>query len=214
MLAHLSGDPELKNAFLKGEDVHSITAAKIFGTSEVSNEMRAAAKTVNFGIIYGMSAFRLAKDLHIARSKAVEFINGYFNFYSKVKEYFEEVVKTARENGYVETISKRRRYLPELNASDHQERAAAERVAMNTPIQGSAADLIAEAMLRLQSKIKNENLPLRMLLQVHDELVFECPEEKAVEFSQMIKSEMENALPLDVPIVANAGVGNNWLEAG
>jgi len=214
MLAHLSGDPELKNAFLKGEDVHSITAAKIFGTSEVSHEMRAAAKVVNFGIIYGMSAFRLAKDLHIARSKAVEFINGYFSFYSKVKEYFEEVVKTAKENGFVETMAKRRRYLPELNASDHQERAAAERVAMNTPIQGSAADLIVEAMLRLQSKIKNENLPLRMLLQVHDELIFECPAEKAVEFSQMIKSEMENALPLDVPIVANAGIGNNWLEAG
>jgi len=214
MLAHLSGDPELKNAFSKGEDVHSITAAKIFGTSEVSHEMRASAKVVNFGIIYGMSAFRLARDLHIARSKAVEFINGYFSFYSKVKEYFEEVVKTARENGFVETMAKRRRYLPELNASDHQERAAAERVAMNTPIQGSAADLIMEAMLRLQRKIKTENLPLKMLLQVHDELVFECPAEKAVEFSQMIKSEMENALTLDVPIVANAGVGNNWLEAG
>jgi DNA polymerase-1 len=214
MLAHLSGDPELKNAFLKGEDIHSITAAKIFGTSEISDEMRAAAKVVNFGIIYGMSAFRLAKDLRIARSKAAEFISGYFSFYGRVKEYFEEVVKFAKENGFVETMAKRRRYLPDLNASDHQNRAAAERIAMNTPIQGSAADLIMEAMLRLHSKIKNENLPLRMMLQVHDELVFECPAEKAIEFSQMIKNEMENALPLDVPIVANAGIGDNWLEAG
>jgi DNA polymerase-1 len=213
MLAHLSGDPELKNAFLKGEDIHSITAAKIFETSEVSQEMRIAAKMVNFGIIYGMSAFRLAKDLRIARSKATEFINGYFSLYGKVKEYFEEVVKFAKENGFVETIAKRRRYLPELNASDHQERAAAERIAMNTPIQGSAADLIMEAMLCLHNKIKNENLPLRMLLQVHDELIFECPAEKALEFSQMIKNEMENALPLGVPIIANAGIGDNWLEA-
>jgi DNA polymerase-1 len=214
MLAHLSGDPELKNAFLKGEDIHSITAAKIFGTNDVSDEMRTAAKVVNFGIIYGMSAFRLAKDLRIARSKAAEFISGYFSLYGRVKEYFEEVVKFARENGFVETMAKRRRYLPELTSSDHQERAAAERIAMNTPIQGSAADLIMEAMLRLHSKIKSENLPLRMLLQVHDELVFECPAEKAIEFSKMIKNEMENALLLDVPIVANAGIGDNWLEAG
>ena len=214
MLAHLSGDPELKNAFLKGNDIHSITAAKIFKTNEVSKEMRAAAKVINFGIIYGMSAFRLAKDLRISRSQAAEFINGYFSLYGRVKEYFEEVLRFAKENGFVETISKRRRYLPELNASGHQERAAAERVAMNSPIQGSAADLIIEAMLRLRTRIKNENLPLRMLLQVHDELVFECPGENAEEFAQLIKNEMECALSLSVPIVANAGIGNNWLEAG
>jgi DNA polymerase-1 len=213
MLAHLSADPELSNAFLQGLDVHSITAAKIFGTNEVSKEMRASAKIVNFGVIYGMSAFRLARDLHITRSKAMEFINGYFNLYSKVKTYFEEVVKGAKENGFVETMAKRRRYLPELQASDHQERAMAERMAMNTPIQGSAADLITEAMLRLHAKIEKESLPLKMLLQVHDELVFECPKENVEEFSQIIKFEMENAWPISVPILANVGIGNNWLEA-
>jgi len=206
MLAHLSGDRELSNAFLQGQDVHSITAAKI-GCD------RADAKVVNFGVIYGMSAFRLAKDLRISRSQAAEFINGYFNLYSNVKTYFDSVVSFARENGYVETIAKRRRYLPELNASDHQERAMAERMAMNTPIQGSAADLIIEAMLRVQNRIKSENLPLKMLLQVHDELVFECPAESAVELSKIIKAEMESAMNLSVPIVANAGIGNNWLEA-
>jgi DNA polymerase-1 len=213
MLAHLSGDPELSNAFLQGSDVHSITASKIFGISEVSKEMRAAAKIVNFGVIYGMSAFRLAKDLRISRSKAVEFINGYFDLYGKVKTYFEGVVKDAKENGFIETIAKRRRYLPELQASDRQERAMAERMAMNSPIQGSAADLIMEAMLRLHTKIERENLPLKMLLQVHDELVFECPKESTDEFSRIIKYEMENAIPLSVPIVANAGIGDNWLEA-
>ena len=206
MLAHLSGDSVLSNAFLQGMDIHGATAEKI-------GCPRAAAKIVNFGVIYGMSAFRLAKDLYIARSKAVEFINGYFNLYSKVKTYFEEVVSEAKKSGYVETIAKRRRYLPELQASDHQERAMAERMAMNSPIQGSAADLIMEAMLRLHTKIENENLPLKMLLQVHDELVFECPKENAEEFSQMIKYEMENAWPLSVPILANVGVGDNWLEA-
>jgi DNA polymerase-1 len=213
MLAHLSADPELSKAFLQNSDIHSITAANIFGTSEVSKEMRAAAKTVNFGVIYGMSAFRLARDLRISRSKATEFINGYFNLYSKVKEYFESTVKFAKENGFVETIMKRRRYLPELGASDHQERAMAERMAMNSPIQGSAADLIIEAMCNLHSKIKNEHLPLKMLLQVHDELVFECEANRAEEFAAMIKKEMENALPLDIPIVANIGIGDNWLEA-
>jgi len=213
MLAHLSGDPELSNAFSQGIDIHSVTAAKIFGTNEVSKEMRVTAKVVNFGVIYGMSAFRLARDLRISRSKAVEFINGYFNLYSKVKTYFEGIVRDAKANGFVETIAKRRRYLPELQASDHQERAMAERMAMNSPIQGSAADLIMEAMLRLHAKIEGENLPLKMLLQVHDELIFECPKENAEEFSQMIKHEMENALPLSVPILANVGIGDNWLEA-
>jgi len=213
MLAHLSGDPELTNAFSQNADIHSITAAKIFGTTEVSKEMRAAAKTVNFGVVYGMSAFRLARDLRISRNKAAEFIEGYFNLYGKVKEYFEQVLKSARENKYVETITGRRRYIYELNSSDHHERSTAERMAMNTPIQGSSADLIMEAMLRLHSRIEAENLPLKMLLQVHDELVFECPEENTAEFSQIIKTEMETAMLLDVPVVANVGVGDNWLEA-
>ncbi len=213
MLAHLSKDPELLSAFSQGIDIHSVTAAKIFETNEVSKEMRAAAKIVNFGVIYGMSAFRLARDLRISRSKALEFINGYFNLYSQVKTYFEGVVRDAKENGFVETIAKRRRYLPDLRASDHQDRAMAERMAMNSPIQGSAADLIMAAMLRVHAKIEGENLPLKMLLQVHDELVFECPKENAEEFSLMIKHEMENAWPLSVPILANVGIGDNWLEA-
>jgi len=213
MLAHLSGDKQLTNAFLQGLDIHSITAEKVFGTSEVSKDMRAAAKIINFGVIYGMSAFRLAKDLHISRSQAVDFINGYFKLYGDVKEYFDNLVKFARANGYVETIAKRRRYLPELQSSEHQERTMAERMAMNSPIQGSAADLIMEAMLRLQKRIKKENLPLKMLLQVHDELVFECEDINAEKFAAMIKNEMENAMVLRVPIAANFGIGDNWLEA-
>jgi DNA polymerase-1 len=213
LLAHLSGDPELSNAFLNNLDIHSMTAAKIFGTNEVSREMRANAKIVNFGVIYGMSAFRLSRDLRISRSQATEFINGYFSLYGKVKEYFEGLVSFAKKNGFAETITKRRRYLPELGTSDHMERAMAERMAMNTPIQGSAADLIMEAMLRLYNKIKNENLPLKMLLQVHDELVFECEASRTEEFSAIIKTEMENAMQLNVPIVVNIGVGDNWLEA-
>jgi DNA polymerase-1 len=212
MLAHLSGDPELRNAFLQNADIHTITAKRIFGASEVSKEQRAAAKTVNFGVIYGMSAFRLSKDLKISRSKAAEFIEGYFNLYGKVREYFDSVLKFARENNFVETIAKRRRYI-DLNSSDHHERSMAERMAMNTPIQGSAADLIMEAMLRLHRRIKSESLPLKMLLQVHDELVFECPQENVANFSQMIKSDMETAMPLSVPVVANVGAGDNWLEA-
>ncbi|MDR1811966.1 MAG: DNA polymerase I [Candidatus Fibromonas sp.] len=213
MLAHLSGDKQLTNAFLHNQDIHNITAERIFGTSEISKDMRAAAKTVNFGVIYGMSAFRLAKDLHISRTQALEFINGYFSLYGDVKEYFDSLVEFARENGYVETIARRRRYLPELRSSEHQERAMAERMAMNSPIQGSAADLILEAMLRLHKRIREENLPLKMLLQVHDELVFECEGGSAEKLATMIKNEMENAIMLKVPIVANAGIGNNWLEA-
>ncbi|MDR1829469.1 MAG: DNA polymerase I [Candidatus Fibromonas sp.] len=213
MLAHLSGDPELSSAFSQGIDIHSVTAARIFETKDVSREMRSAAKIVNFGVIYGMSAFRLARELRISRSKAAEFINGYFNLYSGVKTYFDGVIKEAKKSGFIETIAKRRRYLPELRASDQQKRTMAERMATNSPIQGSAADLIMEAMLRLHAKIEGENLPLRMLLQVHDELVFECPKERAEEFSQMIKHEMENAWPLSVPLLANVGIGDNWLEA-
>jgi DNA polymerase-1 len=213
MLAHLSGDKQLSNAFLHGLDIHNITAEKIFGTSEVSKEMRASAKVINFGVIYGMSAFRLSRDLHISRAKAADFINGYFNLYGDVKEYFDNLMAFARQNGYVETISKRRRYLPELQSSEYQERSMAERMAMNSPIQGSVADLIMEAMLRLHRRIKKENLPLKMLLQVHDELVFECEACNAEKFAAMIKNEMENAMRLNVPITANIGIGDNWLEA-
>ncbi|GHV12646.1 DNA polymerase [Fibrobacterales bacterium] len=216
MLAYLSGDPELSKAFIEDTDIHKRTAEKLFGVSElgVTKEMRSAAKTVNFGVIYGMSAFRLAKDLKILRSAAADFINNYFLLYKSVKEYFDGIVKFAKENGFVETIAGRRRYLPELNARDHQERAMAERMAMNTPIQGSAADLLQVAMLKVYRKIESEKLPLRMMLQVHDELVFECPAERAEEFAKMIKFEMENAMPeISVPIKANAGIGDNWLEA-
>ena len=209
MLAHLSGDKQLSNAFLQGKDVHSITAAKIFNTENISREMRAAAKVVNFGVIYGMSAFKLARDLHISRTQAAEFINGYFEFYSDVKSYFESIIKFAKENGFVETILKRRRYIPELSSGDKREQAMAERMAMNTPIQGSAADLISEAMLKIHSL----NLPLKMILQVHDELIFECEASTAEELAAVIKKEMEHAIELSVPIVANVGIGDNWLEA-
>jgi DNA polymerase I len=215
MLAHLSGDPALQEAYREGLDIHARTAAALYGVpaTEVTSDMRRSAKTVNFGVLYGMTAFRLARDLQISRSDAKLFIDGYFGLYNKVGDFVDKTVAFAREHGYVETISGRRRYIPGIDSNDHTERQMAERMAVNTPVQGSAADLIKEAMTRIHQRIQQEKLPLQLLLQVHDELVFECPAERAAEFSAWVKAEMEGAMTLSVPLVAEAGIGPNWLAA-
>ena len=215
MLAHLSGDEALIESYKEGIDIHARTAAAIYGADikDVTSDMRRDAKVVNFGVLYGMTAFRLARDLKIPMSQAKDFITGYFDMYQGVQKYIEDVKASAHRDGYVETLSGRRRYIAGIDSSDRMESQMAERMAVNTPVQGSAADLIKIAMIRIQKKINDENLPLRMMLQVHDELVFECPKDQVEPMSQMVKAEMEGAMQLKVPLVASVGFGDNWLEA-
>jgi len=215
MLAHLSGDAALIESYKEGIDIHARTAAAIYGVdiNEVTSDMRRDAKVVNFGVLYGMTAFRLSRDLKIPMGQARDFIEGYFGMYQGVQQYIEDIKTSAHRDGYVETLSGRRRYIAGIDSSDRMESQMAERMAVNTPVQGSAADLIKIAMIRIQKRINDENLPLRMMLQVHDELVFECPRDQVEPMSQMVKAEMEGAMQLKVPLVASVGFGENWLEA-
>ena len=215
MLAHLSGDSALIESYKKGIDIHARTAAAIYGVdiAEVNSDMRRDAKVVNFGVLYGMTAFRLSRDLKIPMSQAKDFITGYFDMYQGVQQYIEDVKAAAHRDGYVETLSGRRRYIAGIDSSDRMESQMAERMAVNTPVQGSAADLIKIAMIRIQKRINEEKLPLKMMLQVHDELVFECPKDQVEPMSQMVKAEMEGAMQLKVPLVASVGFGENWLVA-
>ena len=215
MLAHLSSDEALIESYKEGIDIHARTASAIYGVDldAVTSDMRRDAKVVNFGVLYGMTAFRLARDLKIPISQARDFIDGYFGMYQGVQQFIEDTKATAHRDGYVETLSGRRRYIAGIDSSDRMESQMAERMAVNTPVQGSAADLIKIAMIRIQKRINEENLPLRMMLQVHDELVFECPRDQVEAMAQMVKSEMEGAMQLKVPLVASVGFGENWLEA-
>ena len=215
MLAHLSGDSALIESYKEGIDIHARTAAAIYGVDigEVNSDMRRDAKVVNFGVLYGMTAFRLSRDLKIPMSQAKDFITGYFDMYQGVQQYIEDTKAAAHRDGYVETLSGRRRYIAGIDSSDRMESQMAERMAVNTPVQGSAADLIKIAMIRIQKRINEENLPLKMMLQVHDELVFECPRDQVEAMSQMVKAEMEGAMQLKVPLVASVGFGENWLVA-
>ncbi len=215
ILAHLSGDEALRSAFEKGEDIHSRTAAEIFGSSidNVDEESRRMAKAVNFGIVYGLSAFGLSRQLKISQRDARDFIDQYFGLYKNVKIYMENTVSEARENGYTLTLFNRRRYLPDLNSKNRQVREGAERVAINSPIQGTAADLIKVAMIQLSHQIRDMKLQSKMILQVHDELVFECPVEEKTKMESLVKSEMEGACKLSVPLVVDIGWGKNWNEA-
>ena len=215
ILAHLSQDKALKNAFDKGEDVHARTAADIFGSSldQVDENSRRIAKAVNFGIIYGLSAFGLSRQLNISRNDAKNFIGQYFSLYSNVKEFMNNTVAEARECGYTLTMFNRRRYLPDLKSDNRQVRESAERIAINSPIQGSAADLIKVAMIRLSRKLKKLKLNSKMILQVHDELVFECPVSEKKEIESLVRKEMEGASTLSVPLVVDIGWGKNWHEA-
>jgi len=215
MLAHLSGDTTLSEAFRNDEDIHSRTASLIFGLplDQITPDMRRQAKTINFGVVYGMGAFRLARELGISHSDAQNFIDSYFQTYSGVRSYFNEVISFAQENGYVKTISGRRRRIPEINSRNRNAREFAERTAINTPVQGSAADLIKLAMIKIAEFLKSEELKSTLLLQVHDELVFEVAEAELDKMQAGVRSLMESAMTLDVPIKVDVGIGRNWLEA-
>lgn len=213
VIASLSGDPEMQSAFINNEDIHASTAAKVFGVplSEVSREQRSQAKTVNFGIIYGVSAFGLSNQTSLNRSEAKDLIDAYYTTYPRLKAYMGEQVHFARENGYVETVLGRRRYLKDINSRNPVVRGAAERNAVNAPIQGSAADIIKIAMLRIHQKLKG--FESKMLLQVHDELVFDAKKSELEGLQQMVKTEMEQAFTLNVPLVVDMDTGTDWLAA-
>jgi DNA polymerase-1 len=212
ILAHLSGDENLLSAFREGKDVHARTAALIFGIGEndVKGEQRRMAKTINFGVMYGMSAFRLANELNISRSDAVKFISAYFNTYSGVRRFIEDLIKKTESLGYVTTIFGRRRYIPAINSRNKTEKSAAERVAVNTPIQGSAADIVKTAMLNLDKRLDAERSKARLLLQVHDELILECPKDEVQDATKLVKEEMERAASLSVPLNVSIETGSRW----
>jgi len=215
IIAALSEDPSMVNAFKNNEDIHAATASRVFNVplEEVTRQQRSNAKTVNFGIVYGVSAFGLSQQTNLSRGESKELIETYYESYPKLKEYIASQINFARDNGYVETVLGRRRYLRDINSQNAVVRGAAERNAVNAPIQGSAADIIKIAMISIQKKIKAENWKSRMLLQVHDELVFDVLKTEKEGFKKMIKSEMENAFKLSVPLVVDIGFGNDWLEA-
>ena len=215
IMAHLSGDKHMIEAFLEGDDIHASTAAKIYHKpiADVTRDERRKAKTANFGIIYGISVFGLAERLNVPRSEARELIDGYFATYPRVREYMDESIERARRQGYIETLLRRRRYLPDINSRNAIVRGYAERNAINAPIQGSAADIIKIAMVRIYNRFISENLRSTMMLQVHDELNFSVvPEEREI-VEQIVIHEMENAYSLSVPLKADCGWGANWLEA-
>ncbi|MCI0482487.1 MAG: DNA polymerase I, partial [Candidatus Dadabacteria bacterium] len=214
LLAHFSGDESLIEAFTTGGDIHNRTASEIFGVTPdlVTPDMRRLAKSINFGIIYGISAFGLAKQLGTSVSIAKSYIDEYFKRYGKVRDYIEKSISDAKSNGYAETILGRRRPIPELASDDRNRKGFGERTAMNTPIQGSAADIINIAMIRIHERLAS-GFKTRMILQVHDELLFEVPEDELDAVSRMVKEEMEGAWKLSVPIVVEIGTGKNWAEA-
>jgi DNA polymerase-1 len=212
VLAHLSEDENLIAAFREGKDVHARTAALIFGIGEdeVKGEQRRIAKTINFGVMYGMSAFRLAGELGISRTDAANFIAAYFNTYAGVRRFIENLIKKTEETGYASTILGRRRYIRTINSRNKTEKAAAERIAVNTPIQGSAADIVKTAMLNLDKRLAAEQSPARLLLQVHDELILECPQEAACAAAKLVKTEMEQAARLRIPLRVSVETGKRW----
>ena len=215
IMAHLSGDKNMIEAFREGNDIHAATAAKIYkiAIEEVTREQRSKAKTANFGIIYGISVFGLAERMNVPRSEAKELIDGYFETYPHIKEYMEKSIAVARENGYIETIFGRKRFLPDINSHNAIVRGYAERNAINAPIQGSAADIIKVAMVKIYQRFMQENIRSKMILQVHDELNFSVYPDEKEKVQQIVIEEMEKAYAMQVPLRADCGWGNNWLEA-
>lgn len=215
IMAHLSGDKSLLDAFAAGRDIHRHTAAEVFGIaeSEVTDNQRSAAKAINFGLIYGMSAFGLAKQIGCSRTEAQDYVNLYFERYPGVQNYMTETRELAREQGYVETVYGRRLYLPEITSRNVPRRQHAERTAINAPMQGTAADIIKRAMIQVSDWLVSSNFDASMLMQVHDELIFEIREDQAQDFAQQVKAVMEQAAKLDVPLVVDANVGDNWEQA-
>ncbi len=215
LLAHMAGDEAMQQAFLSGADFHTVTAAKVFHVpeGEVTHQMRSRAKAVNFGIVYGMSAFSLSQDIHVTVAEAKDYMERYFATYPGVKQYMTDIVEKAKEQGYVETLYHRRRALPELKSSNFIQRSFGERVALNMPIQGTAADIMKLAMLRVYDRLRREGLQARLIMQVHDELIVECPEEEREAVEKLLRQEMEQVAALAVPLTAEAHSGKNWLDA-
>ncbi|RLB61867.1 MAG: DNA polymerase I, partial [Deltaproteobacteria bacterium] len=215
ILAHLSEDPELLAAFDRGDDIHTLTAARIFEVLPlmVTSDMRREAKVVNFGVLYGMSPYGLARELKIDRATAKAYIDNYFATYAQVKIYFEQLVAEAEKQGYVSTMLGRRRYLPEINSRNPNRREMARRMAVNSPIQGSAADLIKLVMINLDHRLESEGWKSRMIMQVHDELVFEVVPAEVESLREMVRREMTEIVSLRVPLLVDIGVGENWQKA-
>lgn len=215
VLAHITGDKNLQEDFKNGEDIHASTARRIFHLApddEVDRNMRRRAKAVNFGIVYGISDYGLAQRIHVSRTEAHEFIQNYFHEFPGVKKYINNTIAFAKENGYVETITHRRRYLPDIHAKSFSKRSFAERTAMNTPIQGSAADIIKIAMIQMQDELEKRHLRAKMLLQIHDELVFEAPKEEIPVLSELVPKVMDSAVKLDVPLKVDSKYGDTWYD--
>jgi DNA polymerase I len=210
----MTGDPALVESFRKGEDIHAATAAQVYGIpiADVTPIERRIAKTVNFGVLYGMGDYGLSRDTGLSRKESALFIESYFDRYGAVKDHFEKVKQEAAERGYVSTLLGRRRYIPEMRASHRGLRQAAERMAINMPIQGTAADIIKIAMINLHHLMQERRFESRMILQVHDELLFECPREEVEFLAPEVKRIMESAMALQVPVVVDAKVGSNWDE--
>ena len=215
LLAHMAGDEAMQHAFAQGEDFHTVTAARVFHVApeQVTADMRRSAKAVNFGIVYGISAFSLSRDIGVTVAEAKDYMERYFDTYRGVKRYMTDVVEQAKERGYVETLWHRRRALPELKSSNFNMRAFGERVALNMPIQGTAADIIKLAMVRVRNRLKAEKLQARLIMQVHDELIVECPETEQEMVKKLLAEEMEQVAHLAVPLRSDAHAGRNWLEA-
>ncbi len=215
LLAHISGDDAMRDAFLSGEDFHTVTASKVFGVpiQEVTPTLRSRAKAVNFGIVYGISAFSLAQDIGVYPNEAKAYMDAYLEKYHGVRDYMEHIKTKAKEDGYVSTLFGRRRYLPELRSSNFNVRAFGERVALNMPVQGTAADIIKLAMVNVHRCLRDAGMKARLILQVHDELIVECPTEEAEQVRALLEREMENAVHLSVPLTAEAHIGHSWAEA-
>lgn len=215
VLAHISKDPKMMEAFINEEDIHTKTASEVFDLpkDEVTSDMRSKAKAVNFGIVYGISDYGLSRDLKISRKEAKEYIDNYLRNYEMVKEYMENIVKEGKDNGYVETILHRRRYIPELKAKNFNIKSFGERIAMNTPIQGSAADIIKMAMVNVYNELKKRKLESRLILQIHDELIIEAKKDEVEEVNILLREIMENSIKLSIPLTVDLEIGDNWHDA-
>lgn len=215
VLAHISSDKNMTEAFINNDDIHTITASQVFNmpVDMVTSIMRSRAKAVNFGIVYGIGAFSLSKDIGVSNKEASNYIKAYLSHYSGVDQYMKNVVEKAKKDGYVQTMFDRRRYLPELTAGNHMTRAFGERVARNAPIQGTAADIIKIAMIKVNIRLKKEKMRSRLILQVHDELIVEAPQDEAMRVAMLLQEEMENAVKLNVPLLAESSVGRTWYDA-
>ena len=215
VLAHISGDETMINAFKNDVDVHAVTASQVFNVplENVTKEMRSEAKAVNFGIVYGISDFGLATNIHTSRKKAKDYIEKYFEKYPKIKEYMDNSVKNCKEKGYVETLWGRRRYVPEINSNNYNVRQFGERVAMNAPIQGTAADIIKIAMVNIEKELEERKLSSKLIIQVHDELLIEAKDEELDIVKELLVRNMENVIEMAVPLKVDANSGKTWYEA-